>query len=91
MATRPTTTAATTVYQARNAAARPAAVATRPATTAARNDATAQAGWSGSCASHDSTHAKTAADHPATYSRDQHGAEAAVFSNDPTSKAAVLG
>ena len=46
---------------------------------------------SGSCTSNDSTHAKTAADHSTTYPRDQHGAETAILSNDPASKAAISG
>jgi len=83
--------ATTAVYQAWNPAARSAAMATGAAATAAGNDATAPTGWSGSCPSHDSSYAETTANHPATYSRHQHGAEAGLLSNDATSEATILG
>ena len=46
---------------------------------------------SGSCPSHDSSYAETTANHSATHSRHQHGAEAGLLSNDATSEATILG
>ena len=45
----------------------------------------------GPCPSHDSSYAETTANHPATHSRHQHGAEAGLLSNDATSEATILG